>query len=675
MEVKRKLLPLSLLFVLSPVAAREIFSADQLIDLPLEDLMKMDTTVSSASRRDESLKDTPSAIFVIDSEDLRRAAITNIPDALRMVPGIQVGRISANEWAISSRGLGGRYSRYLLVLVDGRSVYTSLFSGVNWDELNIALEDIDRIEVIRGPAGTAWGSNAVNGVINIITRKPDVEDKLRVRATAGNLEEPGSLLLSGTVKTSANSLLNVTAQENRHGALGSNNTDIADSDWGDRRLDADWLLQSGPSSVEISAGVSSYQSDNPWKKQRVEAPYSESFNGNEDKDAFFVSTALGHKTDNGEWKLLLKYDAIHRDSSAFKWDNSSWDAQLQWSGAIGASHQVTFGASTRHSSSDFQYVEGGLQVWLTPPEQKLRNHSGFVQDSIALTDAWQLALGLRFDSHSLSNNSLQPSVRSLYRFNDVHRAWVGVSQATSSPSRVINSESELAVLTVPASLELPLPTRYVLQSRGDSTNDVEVTAFEIGYRFEPHARLNADLVAYQQDYKNIIGGILDPNPELRSENGQPFFVVPFVYDASGKRSNTGVELSVKLQAHENWFLQYSGTYSNPDFGAQTNALSLNFAYSDTAPKFQHSLRSLWNVGRNLNLDMNLRKVDGLENTEIEGYTTLDARFAWQVTKQLEVSLNGRNLFGAPFTESEREVFSPGTYNVRPYGYLKIDWQL
>ncbi|WP_394201182.1 TonB-dependent receptor plug domain-containing protein [Marinagarivorans algicola] len=666
-------------------AQEQSMSADDLIDLPLEALMQMDTTVVSASKRDETLKNSPAAIYVIGKEDLRRAAISNIPDALRMVPGMQVAKVSSNEWAVSARGLGGRYARYLLVLIDGRSIYTSLFSGVNWDEQNISLEDIERIEVVRGPGGSLWGANAVNGIVNIITRKPEALAGIQLRATVGDGEEKSSVYGRVDFATQANSEAFVSLYTQKNGALVAVNPNLKGHDWQSSRLNSGWQFQQAQNTLNISAGFFEVQSTTPWAKQLLEPPWAKPLYSHEDKKGFYGSLRWQHQTGYGQWYLLINSDDTQRDATAYHWSTRNYDAEWQWTGGVGQRQMLTAGLYSRYTESDFSVpADGsGIDVLLRPEKQSSKTHSIYFQDTLTLSPTVSASLGLRLDDHSLGHSSVQPSLRIMWQTHKSQRFWGAMSKANSTPSRILNSQSALSFATLPpdASAQPPasfLPVRLSLSNRDSNEVDVKLLSFELGYRYSASEVFSLDAVFFEHRYENILGVEGTGDPEFRmSYSGQGYLHIPIYANAQGVRENQGFELALAYQPCDQWFLQYSATILDVEQGFEQSDDSLGFNLAETVPQQQHILRSLWRVNKQLDLDTIVRYVGALEKTNIPSYASADIKLAYTINTQLSISLNARNLFNSDkqYIESEREIFNAGAFTVEPYAYLKIEWDL
>lgn len=661
-----------LLFDASSVMAQ--LSADDLIDLPLEELMQMEATVSSVSKRDESLRDIPAAIFVVTREDIRRSAVTNVPDTLRMVPGIQVGKISSSEWAVSARGLGGRFSRYLLVLIDGRSIYTSLFSGVNWDEINLSLENIERIEVIRGPGGTIWGANAVNGMVNIITRTPDAVSGTTARLSAGSGETTGSAYV-GTKLAGEYGHLTMSGHLERNEAMDQGTSPFTDNPWQNGRFDIGWQHQQGSSEWQLNVGYSNIQSNVAWSKQQVHGLAETATYGDDQKTGYFAVGKWQRPTNTGLWSARLSVDSMDRDGDAYQWNTKNGDAEIQWAGELASNHQTTFGVALRISESDFQTPTTGMDATLIPEFQRTTIRSFYAQDTWQLLPSWNINAGVRYDDNSDSSDAWQPSVRSLWRVADHHSVWAGSSRAVSTPSRVLNNESYLSIDTIAPDITNPLPALIILESTGAGVEDVELTAYEIGYRYIPSQALSIDLTAFQHNYDNILAGGSLAIPELRFENNLPYLALPVQLNTSASQTSEGIEISARYQINEQWLVQYGGSYFQTEVHQGPSVLETLLEDVVAVPKHQHNMRVFWNASSAFEVDVGLRFASEPDSKRADAYTAMDVNVNYRLTPKASISLSARNLFIDETVEYTREIFSVGSYVVKPSVLLKLQWQI
>ncbi|UTA47902.1 TonB-dependent receptor [Simiduia sp. 21SJ11W-1] len=657
-----------------PCVADTEMGADELIDLPLEELMQMETTVSSVSKRDETLRDIPAAIYVVSKEDIRRSGVTTVPDALRMVPGVHVGKISSSEWAVSARGLGGRFSRYLLVLIDGRSIYTSLFSGVNWDEINLSLENIERIEVVRGPGGTIWGANAVNGMINIITRKPNASQGTRLRASAGSGELAGSFFAAKSTRLGESSDLTISGHIERFDAMASNGR-FNDKPWQSRRLDVNWRQESGPHTVSVDMGYSQLANDAPWSRQQVHENDITAVYADETKRGYFLVGNWSLASDRGLWSARASYDSMDRDGNAYIWQTVNTDAEAQWAGSLIAGHQTTLGVALRYSQSDYKTPEAGMDSMLAKARENTTILSAYIQDTWQINDHWDLNAGLRYDDNSFTNAAVQPSLRTLWRINEAHSTWAGISRAVSTPSRILNSESYLTIDSLPPDGINPLPSLIILASDDQGVEDVKLNAFELGYRYIPDGAFSVDLTAFLHQYDNIMAGDANSVNSIEFENGMPYVAVQIGLNNNASQTSRGAEMALKYQINNQWFLQYSATYLNTEIDQPQSLIGPLLADVVAVPESQHSLRLMWNASSRFEANAWLRQSGAAKTAAADPYTLLDINLVYKISKQLNVSASARNLFAKDTSEYKREIFSVSEFELAPAYLIKLDWQL
>ncbi len=669
----------SLALMSAPALAEDFF------DLPLEELMQKDVAVVSAAKRDESLTDTPAAVFVITREDIRRSGATHIPDVLRMAPGIQVGRISANEWAVSARGLSGRFSRHLLVMIDGRSLFTSLFSGVNWDEVNLNLEDIDRIEIMRGPAGAIWGANAVNGMIHIITRKATQGAAHQLRSTAGNGEEKHSVYGRFALRhpdASQGGSLSLSHREQGELTPVKNPPpwpDARSRDWSHSQLDARFDGRSQTNIWTLTAGALHINAEVPWQKQSVQAPWTPVLHSEESKTGGYATGEWRRSLSLGEWRGALRTDWMARDTDAYRWDSRSQDVDVQWSGAL-SDHDITLGFGFRNSLSAYRSAPQGLDIVLTPAKATTQTRSLFFQDRYALTQTLATVISARWDAFSDSRRVFQPSLRLAWEPRSGHQSWLAWTRAASTPSQTLSSESRLDLFTVPPSSQQPLPLRLSLMTTGSLVDQTVVSAWEWGYRYQYAKHLGLDIALYHHQYEGIAGVALpaDRLPELVTETIEgvevPYLRLPAYFTTQEERNNRGAELALFWQASRALFIQWSASTQHTDFAKETTPFSQGFNLADSAPRWQQSLRGLINTTQNTQLNLWLKGMGAWPRTALERYWALDMSYSLQLSRGFSLSINAHNLGTQERIEFGREIANASYFAVKPYYFLKLDWQ-
>ncbi len=653
---------LSLLLVatmLSPAGAAELPSID-LTSFTLEELLHLEIT--SVARKPQKLSDAAAAVFVITQEDLRRSGVTSIPEALRMAPGVQVARIDASKWAVSARGFNGRFANKLLVLIDGRSVYTPLFSGVYWDVQDLLLEDVERIEVIRGPGATLWGANAVNGVINIITRRTSDTQGTLVTVGGGTeeraftgLRQGGSLGEDGAWRIYAK------AQE-RDDAEGRGGLD-GDDDWtsvrGGFRLD--WS-GAGKDQFTLQGDAYDGRAGQTSAEPVLAPPYLRIF---EDETDFAGGNLLGRweRTLSATSELTLQayYDRTERDDVLIREKRDTADLDFQHHFALGERQEIVWGLGYRLSIDE---LRDGVTTSFDDRRRHDQLFSAFLQDDISLVpERLRLTLGSKFEHNDYTGLEVQPNARLLWNPAPGHSAWASVSRAVRTPSRAEN-DAAIRLLTVPPSLFVPLPT--ALNVQGDSDYDAEsLIAYELGYRVGMGEKAALDLALFYNDYKDLrFGPTVTPTLAFIPS---PHLVLPLVIDNDLDGETYGAEVALDWRPLDWWQLRGAYTYLEEDFdlpdAIPTEVIGFVRGFD---PRHQVSVRSGMDW-RQFEFDLWWRWVDALRGAGVDDYQSLDVRLGWRPAPAWELSLVGQNLleeshlefvpeFGTLATEVERGVY-------------------
>lgn len=606
-----------------------------LTQVSLEDLMNI--RVTSVSKKEQRLLKTPAAVFVITQEDIHRSGATNIPDLLRMVPGVDVARITANTWAISIRGFNTRYSDKVLVLIDGRNVYTPSFSGVYWDQQDVPLEDIDRIEVIRGPGGTVWGQNAMNGVINIITKS--------ARATEG-----------GLISAGAGSELNADGLAQYGGKIGQSGAyrvfgkyfDVNNSSLpnGSRAADgwhglhggfrADWDL-SPRDALTVEGDL--YQTGEGQTLTSVisnDLPNIRTFN---DRVTVGSGDLLGrwdHTLSNGsEMQLQIYYDHFDRVDQAIDETLDTFDVDFQHHLAIGSRHDIVWGLGYRRTSDK---LTPGYDALFLPPHRSDNLYSSFVQDEIRLTDSLWLTVGTKFGHNAYSGFEFQPGAQLSWMLSGRQSIWL----STSRPIRV-PSLQDFAIRYDAA--VVPLDSGFgVVKIVGTPQTNAEVMLdFEGGYRAQLSKKLSLDLAIFRSLYDSL--ETAEPAaPFFVDHPAPPHLVFPQILKNMGYARSYGGEVSASWNVTRRWRISPGYSIMHLDvISDQESQDSTAQAVEGDSPKHQFQFRSLLNLNHNLDWDSSLYYVGALRGGSFPGYTRLDSRLGWRIGESLELSLVGQNL--------------------------------
>ncbi len=632
-----------------PLAAEEA-GLDHLKQLSLQELL--DIEVTSVSRKEQRLSDTAAAVTVITQDDLRRSGAIKFQDALRLVPGLEVGRVDGKEWSISARGFNDIFANKLLVMVNGRSIYTPLFSGVYWDAQNFLAEDLDRIEVIRGPGGSVWGANAVNGVINIITK--DARDTVGgvVSLGGGNLDPFVGEVRQGW-QVGPETWLRVYGKYENHedGTYQTGGTAQTDYDYGLGGLRLDWHpSDSGQFTVEAEGYGGAYTSGNIQPK--FSPPYF---------DAVDVETRIwgGHLltrwfsalSNGAELSAQAYLDYTHREAPGFSEDRHTGDVDVGYRIPLGERHDLNLGLNYRRSEAALPVKTPLLIVGTDGEITELA--SAYAQDDWKLIpDTLTLTLGTKVEYNSYTGTEVQPTVRLLWSPNSLHSVWSSVSRAVRMPS-LAEETGRIANQVLPPGAAHPALPAVVTLSGNPAFKAETVLAYELGYRVQPAKTLSFDLALFFNDYERLRGfqyGV--PFADLAAT--PPRLIVPVIGINDTEGQTYGAELSARWQATEWWQWRLSYTYQEMDLQG-SEARSAGYS-----PRHRVMLHSLINLPCNVELDAVVRAVDGLPAAGISGYTTLDLHVAWKPRPYLELSLIGRDLAGGSHAEFPSSALFKGT---------------
>ena len=623
--------------------------------LSLEDLMNIEVT--SVSKKEQKWAETPAAIYVITEEEILRSGATSIPEALRLAPGVEVSRIDANKWSIGVRGFGSRLSRSVLVLIDGRSVYTPLFAGVYWEVQDTLLEDIDRIEVIRGSGGTLWGANAVNGVINIITKSADQTQGLLATAGGGSEEKAfGGLRYGGKIGQDF-SYRAYAKGFRRDAQFTPHVSDFDDWEMGQGGFRTDWDLHERDS-LTIQGDIYKGKSGQRTGVSSFSAPFSTIV----EKDTDFSGMNL-----LGRWSRILSetsnlafqfyYDRTLRREPSFQERRNTADFDFQHRFKVMGRQELTWGLGYRYTEGDTHSVP---TIAISPRSRADNLFSAFVQDEIVLVeDSLRLTVGSKFEHNDYSGFEFQPSLKLLWTPAARQVLWASFSRAVRTPSRV---EHDLA-LTAALNPAAPNFARVL----GSKAFDAEkVLAYEVGYRIQPAERLFIDLAAFYNRYSELLS--LEPGPPFLEAPGNIIF--PFLIGNKMEAKVFGLELVADWRWRDWWRLRASYGHLQMDVTPKRGSgdVFTERAAEGSSPRNQVSLISFIDLPANLQLDGAFRYVDHLQSQRVPRYFNMDLRLGWHASKNVELSLVGQNLL-----DNHHGEWSGGTQVQRGI-YTKVTWR-
>jgi iron complex outermembrane receptor protein len=636
---------------------------NDLTNLSLEQLMNIEIT--SVSKKPELFSETPAAIYVITPEDIRRTGATSIPEALRMVPGLEVAKINGDRWAISARGFSDLYANYLLVLMDGRNLYAPLYGGVNWDEVDTMLEDIERIEVIRGPGATLWGANAVNGVINIITKHAKNTQGALISGGGGNEEQGfGSIRYGGKMGNDGYwrayvKYFNWNDQLYRSGARAS---DRWDASRGGFRID--WNA-SAADSLTLLGDIYDGDAGERLTTNSLTRPYSSTFN---DTLHYKGGDILGRWnrqfSATSNMQLQLYYDRTDRDDGLFHEVGNTFDIDFQHRFAWGACHDIVWGLGYNFNSED---IGNTYTVSFHPNNRDDSLFSSFIQDEITLIkDKLRFIIGSKLEHNDYTGFEVQPSARLLWTPSDRHTLWAAVSRAVKTPTYG-NNNSRINVAVAPLGF-IPVNVAMLPNTDFDS---VEVIAYELGYRIRPLDRLFIDVATFYSHYDNQID-IATGNPFFEQQPRPPHLVIPLLQKNAMYGSSHGIEVASTWNVTNRWKL--SAGYTWLKLQLHSHIPSSRPGNSElSSPQNQFNIRSYIDLPWNLEFDTALYYFDNVPRWNIPSYVRVDARLGWHPTKNLEVSVALQNIFDRKHPEFNNEQQIAPTELPRS-GYVKLTWK-
>jgi iron complex outermembrane recepter protein len=604
-------------------------TAAALKKLSLEELL--DIEVELVSRTEQLASGAPAAIHVITEEDIRRSGARSIPEALRLAPNLQVAQAGARSWAISARGFNAPFANKLLVLIDGRTVYSPLFSGVFWDMQDTLLEDIDRIEVISGPGATLWGANAVNGVINIITKQAgDTQDFLLTAASGTEERVQGAIRYGGSAGDDQHYRIYAKYFDRDDSVLASG--EDASDGWNSAQVGFRFDRRVGnDESFTVQGDV--FDS----RAEQVAAPEASQSGGN-------VLARWTRRIGQGErLQIQAYYDHTHQFAPEdFGDDLDTFDFDAQYERDIGRRQRLMIGAGYRFTRNEVDNLPGGIAF--LPPALDRHLFSAFVQDEITLDDdRLKLTIGSKIEHNDYTGFELQPSVRAAWSIAP-HVLWASISRAVRTPSRIDTH------------LFFPAEEPFVFAG-GPNFDSEKLIAYESGWRVRLHEDAYVSVAVFFNDYDDI-----------RTTSPQP----PFIIENNAAGEIIGVELEATWQVSAAWRLIFGYTLLQEDIDVKPGRADLNGGQGDLYdPEQRLQLRSSVNLSQNIEFDIWMRYVDQIVNMArgfetVPDYVTVDMRIGWSATDSLQLSLVGQDLleddhleFG--FRHVERAVYGKAVW--------------
>ncbi len=621
-------------------ALAQIRRAD-LASATIEDLMNIEVT--SASRKEQRLGDVPAAVFVITQDDIRRSGMTTVPELLRLVPGVQVAQINSNKWAIAVRGFNNLFADKLLVLVDGRTAYDRLNSGVFWESIDLPLDQIERIEVIRGPGGATWGANAVNGVISIVTKSAAETQGAAVTAGDGTFDGAhASARYGGTV---GNVAYRLSSKWAGRGQSRLDATTPANDAWQSQvhMLRLDWTRSANALMVEGGATLASLRGLFQASSGPVPA-VKPAWSDRSTTEEYDVLARWTHRRENGASLQVQSYLDYHHNDDSVNPRQTLVDVDAQYHMKVARRHDVVVGAGYRYLAEN---VDGSFSFSIAPNEVDETVVNAFAQDEMALGSRVQLTLGAKVERDTYAGWGVQPTARAMWSVvPQRQQLWAAVSRALRTPSLGdvsgrYNYTSFIGQGGLPVVVGALGNPRY----RPETVVDTEA-----GYRVEIGSAASVDLTAFRGSYDKLKTS--EPlAPRLEVAPGPAHLFIPVQFGNLLQATTAGIEIAVHVTPFTWW--RADGGYSTFHLTPHVSSASGDHAaaaFNGNAPRAQWQARSGFAIAPRVQLEAMLFHSGALPTLGVAAYTRADARIAIALTPHLIASAVGQNLFDARHPE-------------------------
>jgi len=637
--------------------------AKDILDLSFEEMLSIN--IYSASKKIEKVSEVASAIYVITQEDIRRSGHTSVAEALRLAPGVNVAQINSHAWAISARGFQGPLANKLLVLIDGRSVYTPLYSGVYWDVQDTLLEDIERIEVIRGPGATVWGANAVNGVINIITKDAKDTQGGLVTASVGTVEQTNDAIrYGGSIGEKVKYRLFAKYHKRDELDLGTTGNAAHDSNnmgRGGVRFD---ITPSKTDKILVEGNIYKGMYEEKPSRVLLNPPFAARRTSDAHVSGGNVMARWNHTfSEASDLSLQMYYDRTQRDEQLLGQTIETIDLDFNHRIKVDR-HEIIYGTGYRFIKEN---IDNSFSIQFRPDDGKFNLFSAFVQDDISvIPDTFSLTIGTKIEHNDFTGFEVQPSLKTLWLPAKNHTVWTSLSRAvrTSSPL-----ETDLRANLVAGSIGPNDPPILFSLFPNRNIRSEAVIASEIGYRVQPHKRVSIDASVYYNLYDHLRSN--EAGKAFVEATPLPLHVtVPIVQRPFVDAETYGGELALSWEPLSR--LKFSATYSYLQMLLHSDR-RVKAADSEIAegqsPEHQFSVRAFVDLPHNLQFDTAVYFVDRLDAYDISSYTRVDARLGWRPLEKLDVSIGAQNLF-----REKHEEFGENNAILERNVYLKVTFK-
>jgi iron complex outermembrane recepter protein len=651
--------------------AVQMLRADiDLTRMGLEELMQVE--VNLVSRKPQRLISTAAAAAVLTPEDLRRSGGRSIPEALRLVPGMQVARIDANKWAVTSRGFAGPFANKLLVLIDGRSVYSPLFSGVFWESQNTDLESVERIEVIRGPGGSLWGTNAVNGIVNVVTRNAAETQGWRLHLGGGTTERgSGSLRYGGRRREALYYRIfgSFSAYERSRATTPLEPRDAWRILRGGSRID--WQPSSRDGLTLLADLYASEVGQSLLIPVSLTPPYERVVHAEGKVRGGSLVGRWERELNPHEGMALQVYlDRSERNEEVLQGTIHNADIDFQHHGRIAPHLEVIWGLGYRLTWDDFTET---FSISIEPSSRSAHLLSGFFHAGLPLIpEHLRLSMGAKLERNSYTGVELQPNLRAWWSPAPSHAFWVALSRAARIPSRSERGFRGITDALPPDALFPGSPVAMVTLLGNPHFDSEKLAGIECGFRTRVHD-LALDLTAFHNRYDDLRTNELGL-PILAEDPSPRHLVIPVQVDNKGSGWTQGWEGMADWQRWQRWRLHAAYSFLRMRLNVAAGSTDeITETYAREVPSHQFILRSSLDLTDRLELDANGRYVSRLSALEIPSYRTLDLRLGISLSKEFMLSLVGRNLLDSPHPEFLSTAAATLPTAVEASFYAALSW--
>ncbi len=644
-------------------------ATDDYFDLAPEQLLS--AQVVSASKKIEDVADVPAAVYVITQEDIARSGLTSVPELLRLAPGVDVARADSNSWAVSIRGFNSTSANKILVMIDGRTVYNPLFAGTFWEVQDLPLEDISRIEIVRGPGGALWGANAVNGVINIITKNAAETQGGLVSAGAGNYEN-GFVTTRYGGKIGDKTYYRAYARAFDRGSFKDPDGGQGNDGWQNYRTGfrTDWGDRESADRITVHGDLYRTNTDELNQSFSLTAPYSWTQEETIKSGGGNILGVWRHNYDDGSTLKLQSFvDFTTRKQMLLNDRRSMLDVDIQYNPAHKGRHEIAIGGNYRLTMDN---IGGSSEIDFDPASLTQNLFGLFAQDKITLVpDNWFLTVGTKFERNDYTGLEIQPSASLQWTPDERQTVWASVSRAVRTPSR-IERDLSISNIVLPPGIFGPNPAEYVLTENKDFDSE-KLVAYEVGYRNKITPSMSIDTTAFVNDYDSLASSTLLTPFTVNNGVDPIHLVLPVLAENRMSGQVYGFELAGSWSVTDDWKLSASYSYLDTELHAPLLAGQSQEGAEGRSPQNQANIRSYWNMSENWTLDTMAYYVDSLPKDDISHYIRLDMNLGWRINDSLHLNLVGQNMFGG----SRREFGPASNVNTTEPGtsiFGKVTWQ-